>query len=87
MLKGGITVNGIKTLFEDVKYRKGIYFALATALISGFAIYINCFAVMGMKDPFVFTTVKNLAVAQMFLALVILPRALPEMKVFPVGSG
>lgn len=73
-------MNGIKTFFEDVKYRKGIYFALATALISGFSIYINKFAVMEMKDPFVFTTVKNLAVALMLLALVILPKALPEMK-------
>ncbi len=62
------------------KHRKGVYFALATAVISGFSIYINKFAVMEMKDPFVFTTVKNLAVALMLLALVILPKALPELR-------
>ncbi len=62
------------------KHRKGVYFALATAIVSGFSIYINKFAVMEMKDPFVFTTVKNLAVALMLLALVILPKALPELR-------
>lgn len=62
------------------KHRKGVYFALATAVISGFSIYINKFAVMEMKDPFVFTTVKNLAVALMLLALVILPKALPQLR-------
>jgi drug/metabolite transporter (DMT)-like permease len=60
--------------------RKGIYFALATAIISGFSVYINKFAVMQMKDPFVFTTVKNVAVALMLFALLTAPRALPELK-------
>ncbi|MFC1907574.1 hypothetical protein ACFLW8_05760, partial [Chloroflexota bacterium] len=45
------------------KHRKGVYFALATAIISGFSIYINKFAVMEVKDLFIFATVKNLAVA------------------------
>jgi len=61
-------------------YRKGLWFALATAVISGFSIYINKFAVMQMKDPFIFTTTKNLAVALLLLTLVILPKALPELK-------
>ena len=52
--------------------------SLATAFISGFAIYINKFAVMEMKDPFIFATVKNLAVALLLFAILILPRALPE---------
>ena len=62
------------------KHRKGVYFALATAIISGFAIYINKFAIMEMKDPFIFTTVKNLAVATLLFAFLILPKALPELK-------
>jgi len=62
------------------KYRKGVYFALATAIISGFSIYINKFAVMEMKDPFIFTTVKNLAVAALLFAFLILPKALPELR-------
>ncbi len=62
------------------KYRKGVYFALVAAIISGFAIYLNKFAVMQMKDPFIFTTAKNLAVALLLFALAILPRALPELK-------
>jgi len=62
------------------KHRKGVYFALVAAIISGFAIYLNKFAVMQMKDPFIFTTAKNLAVALLLFALAILPRALPELK-------
>ena len=62
------------------KHRKGVYFALATAVISGFSIYINKFAVMEMKDPFIFTAVKNLAVAALLFAFLILPKALPELK-------
>lgn len=62
------------------KYRKGVYFALATAIISGFSIYINKFAVMEVKDPFIFTTTKNLAVAALLFALLILPKALPELR-------
>ena len=62
------------------KHRKGVYFALAAALISGFSIYINKFAVMEMKDPFIFTTVKNLAVAALLFAFLILPKALPELR-------
>lgn len=62
------------------RHGKGVYFALAAAIISGFSIYINKFAVMEMKDPFVFTTAKNLAVAGLLFAFLILPRALPELK-------
>jgi drug/metabolite transporter (DMT)-like permease len=35
---------------------------------------------MQMTDPFVFTTIKNVAVALMLFALLILPKALPELK-------
>lgn len=51
--------------------KKGLYFALLTALISGFSIYINGFAVKQMKDPFVFTTAKNIFVALLFSSILI----------------
>jgi len=62
------------------KYRKGVWFALGTAIISGFSIYLNKFAVMTVKDLFVFTTAKNLVVALLLLTLVILPTVLRELK-------
>lgn len=61
-------------------YRKGAWFALGAAIISGFAIYLNKFAVMTIADPFILTTSKNLTVALLFLALIVLPKALPELR-------
>lgn len=43
--------------------RKGIYFAFITAVISGFAIFLNSFAVKKLPDPYFFTFAKNLLVA------------------------
>ncbi len=60
--------------------KKGAYFALAAAIISGFSIYINKFAVMEMKDPFVFTTTKNMVVVLLLFALLMLPKTLPELR-------
>jgi len=79
-MKGGMAMNDTKGLLGWGKYRKGVYFALIAAIISGFSIYINKFAVMEMKDPFIFTTVKNLAVVALLFAFLILPKALPELK-------
>ena len=73
-------MNGIKGYLNGEKSRKGAYFALATAAISGFSIYINKFAVMEMEDPFIFTATKGLAVAMLLFGLLILPKALPELK-------
>ncbi|MFC1932783.1 DMT family transporter [Chloroflexota bacterium] len=73
-------MNKAKGTLSWEKHRKGVYFALATALISGFSIYINKFAVMEMKDPFIFTAVKNLAVAALLFAFLILPKVLPELR-------
>ncbi|MFO8011585.1 MAG: DMT family transporter [Dehalococcoidia bacterium] len=70
----------MKPLRDLSTLRKGAYFALATAVISGFSVYINKFAVSGMDDPFVFVAVKNVAVALLLFSLLILPRALPELK-------
>ena len=79
-MKGEKAMNDSKGHLSWEKHRKGVYFALATALISGFSIYINKFAVMEMKDPFIFTTVKNLAVAALLFAFLILPKALPQLR-------
>ena len=69
-----------KATTNRMKYRKGAYFALATAIISGFSVYINKFAVTEMNDPFIFTATKNVAVALLLFALFIFPKALPELK-------
>lgn len=55
---------------------KGILLTLATAVISGFAIFINRFAVSGF-DPYVFTFLKNIVVATLLLSLIF---ALKEFK-------
>jgi uncharacterized membrane protein len=48
--------------------QQGIVLALAAALVSGISIYINKFGVAQVKDPFVYTTVKNSAVVIGLLA-------------------
>ena len=70
----------VKDTIKHFGSRKGIYFTLGAALISGVSVYINKFVVEEMCDPFVFTTTKNVAVALMLFALFLFPRALPEMK-------
>jgi uncharacterized membrane protein len=47
---------------------KGLQWALATMLISGLAVFANGQLVRGM-DPIVHTTIKNLLVGLMVLAL------------------
>ncbi|MFA6530580.1 MAG: DMT family transporter [Candidatus Micrarchaeia archaeon] len=58
---------------------KGIYLALLTALISGFSVFINGFAVTGF-DPFVFTTLKNVFVVAGICSLILLAREAKEIK-------
>lgn len=47
----------------------GIALAFATALISGFAIFINSYAVKEVSDPALFTTLKNGVAAGLLLGL------------------
>lgn len=72
----------MKSGYENIGgvWQKGVIFGLAAAIISGFSIYINKFAVMQMKDPFVFTTAKNASVALLLIALFIVPGCLPELR-------
>jgi drug/metabolite transporter (DMT)-like permease len=47
----------------------GVALALATALISGLAIYLNAFAVKQLPDAAVFTTLKNAVAAIVLIAI------------------
>ncbi len=59
---------------------KGIYFAIATALISGVSIFVNKFAVDAIKPPLVFTTTKNIGVGLLIIAVIIGLRKWKEFK-------
>ena len=50
---------------------KGIYLALAAAIISGFSIFLNKFAVTAIKQPLIFTTIKNTLVGVFILSLLL----------------
>lgn len=53
---------------------KGIYLALGAALISGVSIFVNKYAVEAIKQPLVFTSVKNTGVAILILTILIASR-------------
>lgn len=62
--------------------RKGVLWALATALVSGVSVYVNKFGVVQVNDPFVYTTLKNTLVATGFLAAVGLLASRHEFRTF-----
>jgi drug/metabolite transporter (DMT)-like permease len=62
---------------------KGIAFALATALISGVAIFVNSYAVKEITDAAVFTTLKNGVAALALLGVAVL--ATRGSRALPVG--
>jgi drug/metabolite transporter (DMT)-like permease len=49
--------------------RVGLGFALATATISGFSVFVNASAVREFSDPVLFTTLKNAVAAVILVAL------------------
>ena len=52
--------------------KKGIYFSLATAVISGFSVFFNgTFVTKIIKDPFVLTSIRNILVAVFLTALLL----------------
>ncbi len=51
---------------------KGIYLALIATIISGFSIFLNKIAVTAIKQPLVFTAVKNTLVGVLILAIILL---------------
>jgi drug/metabolite transporter (DMT)-like permease len=52
-------------------YKKGIYFALGTALISGISNFVNKFALDVIKPPLVFTATKNIGVGLLIIGILI----------------
>jgi len=59
---------------------RGVALALATATISGFAIFINSYAVKEFDSPTVFTTLKNTFVGAVLLALLLHPKRQAEAR-------
>lgn len=60
---------------------KGIYFALGTALISGFAVFFNKFGAKAFGEPYLYTTLKNIGVALIFFGILLLPKIWKEIKI------
>jgi drug/metabolite transporter (DMT)-like permease len=61
----------VATIIMDTTFRKGVFFAFVTAMISGASIFVNKFAVDAIKPAILFTTVKNIAVGFVLVALLI----------------
>jgi drug/metabolite transporter (DMT)-like permease len=59
---------------------KGIYFALATAVISGLAVFLNKFAGKAFGDACIFTTLKNIPVGLVFFGMIFAPKFLKELR-------
>jgi len=59
---------------------KGVNLAFLTALISGFAVFINKFGVAFWQDAYAYTTAKNIATAVLLTGLIMLLRKIPELK-------
>ena len=51
----------------------GIGLAFAAAVISGFSVWVNSYAVKDIRDPAVFTTAKNMMVGAALLAILLRP--------------
>lgn len=64
----------------DSKIKKGLYFALIAAILSGIANFINQFTVRYVGDSLVFTTIKNSLVAFLIIGALILLKKLPKIK-------
>ena len=60
--------------------RQGIMLALGAAIVSGISIYVNKFGVAQVKNPFVYTTVKNSIVLLGLLAAVGLLASWKELR-------
>ena len=61
-------------------FKNGTYLALLTALISGFSIFINKFAVTGLENPVLFSGVKNIIVALFLVGVLIALKKQSEIR-------
>lgn len=59
--------------------KKGVAFALSTAIISGVSIFVNAFGVKGI-NPYLFTFLKNIIVAVFLFSLILLFKNLNSLK-------
>ncbi|PIY97104.1 MAG: hypothetical protein COY66_01300 [Candidatus Kerfeldbacteria bacterium CG_4_10_14_0_8_um_filter_42_10] len=60
--------------------QKGILLAFGAALVSGVANFVNKSGVTAVKDPFVYTTIKNLITAGLLLAVLLLFKNIKQLK-------
>lgn len=67
-------------IMERSTFRIATLLALITAFISGFANFISKIAVTAVKDPVVFTTLKNAIVALLFIGLILSARRFRELR-------
>lgn len=61
-------------------FRKGIYLAFATSVISGVSIFLNKFAVAAIQPPLFFTTTKNIVVGIVLVSIILALRKLPKLR-------
>ena len=66
--------------------QKGIYYAIITAVISGFSIFINKFAVKSITPPLLFITTKNSLVALFLLSLILSSGKLKAIKTLKINQ-
>jgi len=59
---------------------QGIKFAFLAAIISGFSIYVNKFAVSAVASPVLFTTLKNFLVGLLLFSLLIFSKKIFQIK-------
>lgn len=76
--KGAVTFDRLRLELGRSRFARGIALALVTAIISGFAIFINSYAVKEFDSPTVFTTMKNTLVGVVLLALLLRPERRAE---------
>ncbi|NIN12697.1 MAG: hypothetical protein GTN62_12815, partial [Gemmatimonadales bacterium] len=66
---GAATLGRLQLELGRSRSARGVALALVAAIISGFAIFINSYAVKEFDSPTVFTTLKNTVVGVVLLAL------------------
>ncbi len=63
-----------------MRLKKGVYWALLAALISGVAIFVNKFAVGAIQPPLVFTATKNTGVALLVISWIVMSGKWRDLK-------
>jgi drug/metabolite transporter (DMT)-like permease len=77
---GAATLDRLRLELGRSRSARGVALALVTAIISGFAIFINSYAVKEFDSPTVFATFKNALVGAALLALLLRPDRLAEAR-------